>query len=87
MASNYSLFEPGLTRGELHEGRNYINFQYLLQPGPGDCLYQVVEHVFRSRFYPVRDYGFVLTAGICESEQLLYEDRREHILASFEEYQ
>ena len=87
MAPNYSLFEPGLTRGETTaEGRNYIHYEYLLQPGAGDCIYHVVEHVFRSRFYPTRDYGFVVSAGVCESEQVLYEQRREHMLNSFEEY-
>ena len=85
-APDYSLFEPGLTKGETtNEGRNYVHMEYLWQPGPGDCRYQVEEHIFRSRYYPVRDYGFIITVGICESEQMLYEERRGYILASFEE--
>ena len=85
-APDYSLFEPGLTKGETtNEGRNYVHMEYLWQPGPGDCRYQVEEHIFRSRYYPVRDYGFIITVGICESEQMLYEERRGNILASFEE--
>ena len=83
----FSHFDLGLTKAETtRDGRNYIHMEYLWQPGPNDCLYHVVEHVFRSRFYPARDYGFVISAGFCENEQLLYEERRKYILASFEEY-
>ena len=82
---NYSLFELGAFRGETIVGRNYIHQEYLWQPSAGDCIYQVVDHVFRSRFYPARDYGFVFRVGFCEQDQHLYEERRRHILASFEE--
>ena len=48
MVPNYSLLELGLTRGETIKGRNYVHMEYLWQPSSGDCLYQVVDHVFRS---------------------------------------
>ena len=82
---NYSLLELGQARGETIEGRNYIHQEYLWQPSAGDCIYHVVDHVFRSRFYPARDYGFVFRVGFCEQDQHLYEERRRHILASFGE--
>ena len=61
--------------------------EYLWQPSAGDCLYHVVEHVFRSRYYPVRDYGFIITAGVCENDLTTYSEPRRWILESFEENQ
>ena len=87
MVPNYSLLELGLTRGETIKGRNYVHMEYLWQPSSGDCLYQVVDHVFRSRYYPAKDYGFIVTAGFCENQEGLYDESRGYILASFEEYQ
>ena len=84
-APNYSVLEPGSAKGETKALRNYVHMEYLWQPGAGDCLYHVVEHVFRSRYYPVRDYGFIVTAGVCENQQAVYDERRENILSSFEE--
>ena len=81
-SGSYSVFEPGRTEGR----GNFIYFQYLMRPGPNDCLYHVVEHIFRSRYYPEKDYGFIVSAGICENEQLMHEERRRFILDSFEEY-
>ncbi len=86
-ASNYSVFEPGLTKGATVSLRNYIHMEYLWQPSASDCLYHVVEHVFRSRYYPAKDYGFVITAGVCESQQALYDEQRKNILSSFDEYE
>ena len=82
-APGYNVFEPGLTKGE----GNYVHMEYLWQPSAGDCLYHVVEHVFRSRYYPVRDYGFIITAGVCENELTSYSESRRRILESFEENQ
>lgn len=75
-------FELGLTKGE----GNYVHFEYLLQTGGGSCVYHVVEHISRSRYIPVRDYGFVVSAGICEEQRTAAGDRqRERILRSFGE--
>ena len=84
-APNYAIFEPGLTRGETVGLRNYIHIEYLWQPTSNDCLYHVVEHIFRSWFYPVRDHGFIISAGVCEKDQAFYQKQRIDILASFEE--
>ena len=82
------FLEPGGTgSGSIDDLYPYLFMEYLWRPNPSDCLYHVVEHVFRSRFYPVRDYGFIVTAGFCESQQELYDESRGYILASFEEYQ
>ena len=84
-AQNYAVFELGLTRGETVGLRNYIHLEYLWRPTSNDCLYHVVEHIFRSRFYPVRDHGFIITAGVCENEHTFYQKQRTDVLASFEE--
>ena len=86
-ASGYTVFEPGLTKGEVFDLRNYVHMEYLWQPSAGDCLYHVVEQVFRSRYYPVRDYGFIITAGVCENDLASYSEPRRWILESFEENQ
>ena len=87
MVPNYILFEPGRTEGQIIGDRNFVQMEYLWQPGPNDCLYHVVTRVFRSRFYPIRDYGFVLSAGICENEVFRYEEPRGIILDSLAEYE
>ena len=84
-APTYAAFEPGLTKGETANLRNYIHMEYLWQPTASDCLYHVVEHIFRSRFYPLRDYGFIVAAGVCEDQVSHYARPRLHILSSFEE--
>ena len=86
MYRNSPVFDIGRTEGEVIKGRNYIHMEFLLQPSAGDCIYHVVDHVFRSRFYPAKDYGFIFRVGFCEQDQSLYQEGREHILASFEEY-
>lgn len=84
-ASNYAAFEPGLTKGETIKGRNYIHMEYLWRPSADDCLYHVVEHVFRSHYFPVRDYGFIIAAGVCENQLVNYAEPRVNILSTFEE--
>ena len=87
MAPSYSVFEPGETGGQTVNQRNYVQMEYLWQPTDGHCLYHVVEQVFRSRFYPARDYGFIISSGVCEDQHALYDEPREFMLASFEEYE
>lgn len=90
MAPNYAVFEPGETGGQTVTEpyvRNYVQMEYLWQPGAGDCLYHVVDQVFRSKFYPARDRGFIISAGVCEGQHAQYDEPREFMLASFEEYE
>ena len=84
-SANYASVEFGPTRGETVGLRNYIHLEYLRRPTSDDCIYHVVEHIFRSRFYPVRDHGFIISAGLCENDQAFYQKQRIDILASFEE--
>ena len=85
-APDYTLFEPGLIKGETVDSRNYVHTEYLWQPKPDDCVYHVVEHVFRSSYYPVKDFGFIVSAGLCELDITAHGQNREHTLRSFEEY-
>ena len=87
----YEVFELGRTEGrtiEVHGTmRNYVLMEYLLKPSPADCLYHVVDHIFRSRFYPDRDYGFIVSAGICESQLSSLSEQRKWIFESLAEYE
>ena len=85
VARNYPVFALGLTEGGNLNGRNYIHMEYLIQPNSGDCIYHVVDHVFRSVFFPVENHGFVISAGVCENDEPVYRQQRENILGSFEE--
>ena len=78
---NDPSFKLGQTMGE----GNYVHFEYGLQPGGSPCAYHVVEHVFLSRFRPVRNYGIIVSAGICEDQRSALDAQRERILRSFEE--
>ena len=84
-APDYVAFESGITKGKTINLRNYIHMEYLWQPDAGDCLYHVVEHIFRSRYYPLRNYGFAITAGVCENQLAGYDKVRTNILSSFKE--
>ena len=78
---NDPSFKLGQTMGE----GNYVHFEYGLQPGGSSCAYHVVEHVFLSRFRPVRNHGIIVSAGICEDHTGALDAQRERILRSFEE--
>ncbi len=86
-ARDYQLLEMGELYGETINGRNYVHMEYIWQPRANDCLYHVVEHIFRSRYYPARAYGFAITAGVCENDLLTYDAQREDILKGFKEYE
>ena len=85
VATNYPVFDLGLTKGANLNGRNYIHMEYIIQPNSSDCIYHVVDHVFRSVFFPVENHGFVISAGVCENDEPVYRQQRENILGSFEE--
>ena len=78
---NSNFFDLGETRGEGY----YVHFEYRVQPPGGSCVYHVVEHVLRSRFIPVDNHGFGISAGICEGDLAIYGRQRGKILSSFEE--
>lgn len=80
MASTYAYFEPLSARGAGH----YIYWEYIWQPKAGDCRYHVVEHSHPSWNAP-KDYGFVISLGMCEADLPVYGLQREAILDSFEE--
>ena len=83
-AEDFTLFELVSTREVSTGEQDYIHAEYRWQPNEWDCVNHVVERVFRSRHLPV-NYGFIVSAGVCESERALYDGQRESILSSFEE--
>lgn len=62
----------------------YIYMEYYLQPRARDCRYHVVEHAYPSWNAP-GEYGFIISAGICEADLPAYQRQREAILDSFNE--
>ena len=83
-AEDYAVFEHMSTRTESVEQRDYLHTEYRWQPGPADCVYDVVEHVFRSRNNP-ENYAFILTAGFCEDSLDPFGWQRASIMSSFVE--
>ena len=81
---DYIVFELLSTREESTGRQEYIHAEYRWQPNGRACVYHVVERVLRSRHQPM-NYGFIVTAGVCEGERVLYDGQRESILSSFEE--
>ena len=83
-AEDFTLFEMLPTREVSTGEQDYIHAEYRWQPNEWDCVNHVVERVFRSRHLPI-NYGFIVSAGVCESERALYDGQRESILSSFKE--
>jgi hypothetical protein len=81
---DYITFERVSTKEETIGPRNYIHTEYRWRPGERDCVYDVVERIFRSPNRPV-NYAFILTAGICEGSAEVYGEQRTVILSTFEE--
>ena len=77
--------DPSFKLGQAVGEGNYVHFEFRLQPTSSTCEYHVVEHVFLSRFRPVRNYGIIVSAGICEDQRRTLDAQRERILRSFEE--
>ena len=88
-AYDFDEFELGDSYEETLSNRSgvvkeYVHIEYRYRQAPGDCMYDVVDHVIRSSNNP-DNYVFVLTAGICENQVELYGQQRRDILSSFEE--
>ena len=80
------FFEPGKTGFGRQKGLYpYISSGYLWRPEDNSCMYHVVEHIFRSWYYPAKRYGFIISVGICEEDLATHDERREIIFSSFEE--
>ena len=80
------FFEPGKTGSGRQKGLNpYRSSEYLWRPRDNSCMYHVVEHTFRSWYFPAKRYGFIVSVGICEEDLATHSERRGIILSSFEE--
>ena len=80
LASTYADYQLLGIGGAGH----YEYAEYVLQPRSRDCLYHVVEHAHPSWNAP-GEYGFIISAGICESDLTAYAQQRKAILGSFNE--
>ena len=82
------FIEPGETGfGRQKELYPYRSSEYLWRPRENSCMYHVVEHIFRSWYFPAKRNGFIVSVGICEEDLATHRGRRESILSSFEEKQ
>ena len=74
-------------RGEFRGAINYIHQEFRRKETAGSCTENGVSHLYRSRFFPVKLNGFVVTMSICEDSLRRYGPVRETVLTSFEEFQ
>ena len=79
-AWKYADYESLGGGGEGH----YVYGEYIWQPRASDCRYYVREHAYPSWNAP-GEYGFVVSAGVCEYDLAEYGWQRDAILSSFEE--
>ena len=56
-----------------------------LQADANSCVMDIVDIIFRSRYFPARPYGYVMGVSICDEHLDAYRKVRERILVSFEE--
>ena len=86
-ASNWELYEELAIRGEFRGGINYVHQEFRRRENPGSCIENAVSHMYRSRYFPARMQGFIITMSICEDSLRTYGPSRESTLSSFEEFQ
>ena len=86
-ASSWDLYQELSIRGEFRGATNYIHQEFRRREMPGNCIENGVSHMYRSRYFPARLQGFVVTMSICEDSVRAYGPSREAILSSFEEFQ
>ena len=86
-ASNWELYEELAIRGEFRGGINYVHQEFRRRENSGGCIENAVSHMYRSRYFPARMQGFIITMSICEDSFRTYGPSRESTLSSFEEFQ
>ena len=84
---------PGFKIGDTREetvvdrdgvAREYFHIEYRLESGLPDCVYDIVDHIFRSPSRPT-NFAYIITAGLCEDQVPAFSRQRLDIMASFEE--
>ena len=86
-AANWDLYEEIAARGEFRGAVNYIHQEFRRRENPGSCVENAVSHMYRSRYFPIRLQGFIVSMSICEDSLRTHGSSRESILSSFEEFQ
>lgn len=80
-------FRETRVTGEFRGGINYVHLEFRRQVNPGDCVENVVTHLYRSRYFPAKLQGFAVSMSICEDNLRRYDEQREATLNSFAEFQ
>ena len=86
-AGTWADYRETSIRGEFQGAINYIHQEFRRKETASSCTENGVSHLYRSRFFPVRLNGFVVTMSICEDSLRRYGPVRETVLTSFEEFQ
>ena len=86
-AANWDFYQEVSISGEFRDATNFIHQEFRRREDPGNCIENAVSHIYRSRFFPAKLKGFVVTMSICEDSLRTYGPFRESVLSSFEEFQ
>ena len=85
-AGNLDLYQEVRIAGEFRGATNYILQEFRRKETPSSCVESGVSHIYRSRFFPAREKGFIVTMSICEDSLRNYGSQREWVLSSFQEF-
>ena len=86
-APNWDLYRELAIRGEFRGSINYVHQEFRRRENAGSCVENAVSDMYRSRYFPARMQGFIITMSICEDSLRTYGPSRESILSSFEEFE
>ncbi len=86
-ASSWTDYRETAISGEFRGATNYVHIEFQRKETPASCPENAVSHIYRSRYFPAKLNGFVVTMSICEDSLRRYGPVRESILSSFQEFQ
>ena len=86
-ASSWADYRETAISGEFRGATNYVHIEFRRKETPTSCPENAVSHLYRSRYFPAKLNGFVVTMSICEDSLRRYGPVRESILSSFQEFQ
>lgn len=86
-AAGWRFYDETAIRGEFRGAINFIHQEFRRQENAGSCVENAVSHMYRSRYFPARLKGFVVTMSICDHSIRAFGPSRESILESFEEFE
>ena len=86
-AAGWQFYDEVDIRGEFRGAINFIHQEFRRQENADGCVESAVSHMYRSKYFPARLRGFIVTMSICEHSIRTYEAGRGLILESFAEFE